>query len=301
VGLRAVLVSLSEQVTGRSRRGLVLLFMAVTAVLLIVCANLANLLLARGAARRRELAIRMAVGANRRRLLRQMLTESALLAGCGGLFGVLLAHCLLRLMLLNAPAGLPRLDEVHIDARVLCFNGLVSVVATVLFGLVPAWRCSHVEPDALLTGGGRTITERRATIRLRSLLVSLEVGLSVGCLTVAGLLLHSFVNFGVVSYAVNQRRSEIGIRMALGASAAEVRRLVVQQGLQPVAWGLAAGLVLGLPARRLLQGLLIGVGTVDVSTIAGVIVLVLTVGVAACGLPVRRATRVDPVVALRHE
>ncbi|MGH9594744.1 MAG: ABC transporter permease [Bryobacteraceae bacterium] len=143
--LLAAIVPLEEQITGRSRLGLTMLLGAVSLVLLIACVNVANLLLARATGRRREIAIRSAIGASAARLMRQALAESLLLAGCGGALGVLFAGVALRALLLSAPVDLPRLDEVHLDARVLLFavalTTLCEVASSATSGANRSSRC----------------------------------------------------------------------------------------------------------------------------------------------------------------
>ena len=192
VELRAALVPLQEQITGRARTGLQLMLAAVGAVLLIGCVNIANLLLARATTRRREMAIRSAIGASSGRLARQMLVESLLLSGLGGLTGVMIAYAAIRVILASAPVDLPRLDEIHLDARVLLFTMGISIVAGLLFGFFPAWRFAQADPQDAMRSGARGATVGKGTGRLRSLLVTLEVGLSALCLVAGGLLLHSF-------------------------------------------------------------------------------------------------------------
>jgi len=194
IELRAALVPLQDQITGRSRTGLELLLAAVGAVLLIGCVNIANLLLARGTARRRELAIRTAVGASRGRLVRQMLVESLVLAGVGGACGVAVAYEAIRIVVAYAPVDLARIDEVHFDARVVLFTLGISIFTGLLFGLFPAWRATQGDPQEAMRSVSRSMTAGRSSGRLRSLLVGLEVGLSAMCLIAGGLLLHSFVN-----------------------------------------------------------------------------------------------------------
>jgi predicted permease len=193
IELFAAMVPLQEQITSRSRRGLQLMLFAVGTVLLIGCVNIANLLLGRANSRRLELAIRSALGAGIRQILPQMLAESFLLAAIGGALGVVVAYAGLRLILARAPVDLPRLDEVHLDFRVLLFAIAISGVAGVLCGLLPAWRFARTQPLAIMKSGTRS-TEGRATGRLRSALIGVEVGLSTLCLIAAGLLLRSFVN-----------------------------------------------------------------------------------------------------------
>jgi predicted permease len=190
--LRAHMSPLQQQMTGRSRQGLLLLLSAVGAVLLIVCVNIANLMLARATGRRREFAIRAAVGASTRRLLRQMLTESLVVAAIGGALGIAIAYGALHLILANAP-DVARLDEVHIDGRVLAVACGLTLLSALLFGMLPAWRASRVDPQEGMRSGGRSATESRRSGRMRTVLVALEVGLSTVCLAAAGLLLNSFV------------------------------------------------------------------------------------------------------------
>jgi putative ABC transport system permease protein len=193
VELRAEMVGLEDQITGRARGGLKLMLAAVAAVLLIACVNIANLLLARAVGRRREMAVRTALGAGAGRLARQMLVESVLLAAAGGAFGMALAYGAVRLMLANAPLDIPRLDEIHPDARLLGFNFAVAAAAGLLFGWLPAWRFAHADPLEAMKSGARGSTGARAGGRIRAWLVAAEVGLSAMCLIAGGLLLHSFV------------------------------------------------------------------------------------------------------------
>lgn len=551
IELRAAIAPLQEQITGRSRQGLLLLMLAVGAVLLIVCVNIANLLLARATGRSREFAVRAAIGASSARLLRQMLTESFLVAILGGALGLAIAAGALQLILANAPADLPRLDEVRLDGRVLAIAFALTLLSAMIFGLIPAWRSSRVDPQSGLRAGGRSATESRQSGRLRALLVAIETGLCTVCLVAAGLLLNSFVRllhvdkgfnpehtitvslnlpatrypdmahrsdflrnvidatralpgvsavgisnllplagegnnnminldgdttpitqrpiadfreinedfframgipivqgraveatdrgrkvsvislaaasriwpgknplgqhyhlgdpsapalevigvvgdvhagslqkqpnptvyvpywqrdqrrtslivrtsmdpsaiagevraeirrldpeipvpqfqsmdeivsasvaqrrfqltlvllfaaialglaslgiYGVVSYSVAQRRNEMGIRMALGATGSDLRALVLRQGLAPVVIGLAAGLAVALAVGRVLSGLLFGVSVADPLTMSVVAAVLLIVAAAACYVPALRATRSDPLVALRYE
>ena len=193
IELRAALVPLQDQMTGRSRTGLELMLAAVAAILLIVCVNIANLLLARATGRRREMAIRSALGAGSGRLVRQALAESLLLSGIGGVLGLAFAYAAIPLILAHAPVDLPRMDEVHPDVRLLLFTVLISALAGVLFGILPAWRFARTDPQEAMRSGARGNTAGRRSGGLRSLLVGLEVGLSAMCLIAGGLLLHSFV------------------------------------------------------------------------------------------------------------
>jgi predicted permease len=193
VGLRAALIPLESQVVGDARGGLLLLLAGVCAVLLIVCLNLANLLLVRLPSRLREAAIRTAIGASRGQLTRQLLTESGLIAVLGGALGIWLAYFGVRWLVALAPPSLPRLDESHIDARVLLLMVGVSLLTGILFGALPAWRVAHADPQQALKQGSGTTTEGGRTRRLRELLIGFEVGVGTLLLIVAGLLTTSLV------------------------------------------------------------------------------------------------------------
>ena len=188
--LQAHLIPLHEIITGRST-GLWLLTAAVGAVLLIVCMNLANLSLSRVAARRRETAVRSALGASRARQFRQALTESLVLAIAGGALGVLLAAWLVQLLVTAAPVDLPRLDQLRLDPTVLGFALVITIAAGLLFGVLPALRLTRHDPNQALRTGSHTVTEGRGALRLREGLVGLEVGVSAALLIVAALLTTS--------------------------------------------------------------------------------------------------------------
>jgi predicted permease len=551
VSLKAAVLPLESEIVGSTRRGLVLLMAAVGVVLLIVCVNLANMLLARVPTRTREAAIRAALGASRWQLFRSMLVESVLLGGLGGVLGVGLGRLAIQWLVRAAPAGLARLDEVRMDSRVLAFAMLLSVLTGVLFGALPAWRMAKKDPQEALKSAGAAPGESRRARHLREGLIGFEVGLSTLLLTVAGLLISSlfhvlrvdmgfatehvltadldlpsqsysapaarlrFYNalierlralpgvhaagwvsrlplggetsvtgidvppgrdvpppanfraaspdyftamgiplvrgrifderdrarnvvvisesvakrfwpgkdpigrtcltywagkkqeevigvvsdihtvkldeppvmmvyvpdwygrmgvpqsagivvrttseehsmasavreaihatdpvvpvvafrpmselvsesvaprrfqtllalsfalsalfltslgiYGVIAYSVEQRRQELGIRAALGARFSDLRRMVLRQGMTPAVAGLVTGFGASLPAARLMEGLLFGISPLDPPTLAIVAFVIMVVAVAACYIPARRATNVDPMVALRYE
>jgi putative ABC transport system permease protein len=181
---------LYDVIVGDVRRALLVLLATVGLVLLIACANIANLTLSRMAAREREIAIRTALGAGRWRVTRQLVTESLLLAFVGGLFGLLLATWGLDALVAFNPGNIPRLTGVRIDAAALSFTLAASVVTGLIFGLVPAWQASRGNLNQ--TTGGRGSAGNVKSARLRSALVAAEVALSLVALIGAGLLIKSF-------------------------------------------------------------------------------------------------------------
>ena len=185
-------IPLQERLTGNLQPTLWVLMSAVGVVWLIACANIANLLLARAAGRTREIALRAALGAGRGRVVRQLLTESCVLAVVAGLAGLLLASTLVRALAALSPANLPGIDELRMDTPVLLFALGLSLLSTMLLGLVPALHGSRLDLSGALKQGGSKATGTRAGARLRSALVVAEVALSVILLITAGLLLRSF-------------------------------------------------------------------------------------------------------------
>jgi putative ABC transport system permease protein len=190
---RSVLTPLAEHLFGPARPVLLVMMLAVLLVLLVACANVAALLLAGAGARQREIAVRLALGASRGRLVRQLLAESALVAGAGGLAGVALALWTIDTLIALVPADVPRLADVAVDARVLAFALALTFAASFLAGLVPALLASKPELTEALGAGARTAEPGRHG-RLRALLVASEVAVAVVLLSGAGLLVRTFQN-----------------------------------------------------------------------------------------------------------
>jgi putative ABC transport system permease protein len=192
-------VSLHTHLVGETGPMLLLLFGAVSFVLLIACANVANLLLASAASRQKEMAIRTALGASRFRVIRQLLTESLMLAFAGGTIGLLLAVWGVALMTKLLPQNFPRVGEINLDWRVLAFTLFASVLTGILFGLAPALQISKTDVQESLKESGRGASGSRRHNRLRNLLIVGEVALSVVLLVGAGLLFRSFMQLQSVN------------------------------------------------------------------------------------------------------
>ena len=197
---------LREELIGDVRTALYVLFGAVLCVLLIANANVANLLLARASVRGKEMALRAAMGASRVRIIRQLLTESSLLAGLGGLFGLLIAQWGTEALIQTVPQNIPRISNIQLDAAVLAFTLIVSLATGLIFGLVPAWQASVVDLNTALKTGARGGTGGEHKHRLRNALVVSEIALALVMLVCAGLLIQSFARLGRVSPGVQTER-----------------------------------------------------------------------------------------------
>jgi putative ABC transport system permease protein len=246
------LVTLRERLVGGTRASLVLLLGAVAFVLLIACANVANLLLARATARQREIAVRAALGASRWRIIRQLLTESLVLSTVGGAIGLLLSFWLIKLLVAVSPPNTPRFDEIRPDLRVFLFTLALVVITGLIFGLAPAVQASRINLNERLKEGGRSGGGGAAHNRLRSLMMVSEVALSFMLLVGAGLLIRSFMRLREVSPGFNPanvlsvRISLPSAKYARGEPRVQMLRQTVEH-LKSLPGVQSAGAVLSLP------------------------------------------------------
>ena len=244
-------VSLQESITGRVTVALKILFVAVALVLLIACANVANLLLARAATRRKEFAVRAALGASRFRLVRQMLVESLVLAFAGGVLGLMLATWTMALLSRVAHETVPRMHGLAINGKILTFNLAVSLLTGVLFGVLPALRSSRTDLHETLKDSSSTTTDTTGK-KLRGTLVVAEVALSVALLVGAGLLVKSLVRLFQADNGFDPNgvlTMELKVSRNRGRNLPELSRLLHQvlQGVQAQAGVEKAALSAAVP------------------------------------------------------
>ncbi|HLN97220.1 MAG TPA: ABC transporter permease [Pyrinomonadaceae bacterium] len=258
-GTGTVLVPLRTQMVGDYQKPLIVLLVAVGFILLIACANVANLMMSRTAARDREIAIRRAMGAGQLRLIRQMLTESVLLAFIGGAAGLLLATWGLQVLLGLTPKDIPRLESVSVDRSALSFTFVVSIGAGLLFGLAPAWHARKLSLNELLHDAGRGIAGAARIKRLRGLLVTAEIALAVMLLIGAGLMLKSFQRLTDVSPGFNPDNlltMAVGLQFVRYQDPAKQVAFFEQalQGIRSLPGVTAAGACTSLPPSYIQQG-----------------------------------------------
>jgi putative ABC transport system permease protein len=245
-------INLQERLVGSMRKSLLILLGAVAFVLLIACANVANLFLARATGRQKEIAVRTALGASRWRVVRQLLTESLLLSAIGGAAGLLFGVWLTRLLISISPANTPRFDEIKPDARVFAFTLALTVFTGIIFGLAPALQASRVNLSGGLKESGRTGSGGAQSKRLRSLMMVVEIAMSFMLLVGAGLLIKSFMRLRDVSpgfspdNVLTMRVSLLPAKYAQGEPRVQLLRQTIDRittlpGVQ------SAGAVLSLP------------------------------------------------------
>jgi len=302
------------------RLTIALMLAATTMVLLIACANAAGLQLARTTARQQELGMRLSLGASRSRLIRQLLTESALLGVLAGATALPVTWALMRLAVIKVTEQLPLeftlVVNVTPDGSVFACVLALSVLAGLAFGLAPALASSRSALFFATRSRGASL--RRGRLRHGRIAVQVAVSVTLriagGLLLAAsfsaaiassiglfGLLLASMGIYSTVSYDVVLRTREVGIRMAIGAQKHDILTVVMHGSLRAVLVGLAAGVVLASGAARLLRGVLYGLGALDLMSFAAASSLFLAIAVASSWIASRRAMRIDPLVALREQ
>lgn len=300
---------IADSFTRRVRPALLVLMAAVGLVLLVACANVANLLLARGTARARELAVRAALGAGAGRLARQMLTESAAIGLIGGALGVLIAWGLTKAVPAWAPEGFPRLDDVRLDVRVLGFGLLLSLLAGAVAGLLPAVRASRAElSPTLRTGDNRSVGSGE---RVRGVLLAFEAALSVVLLIGAALLVRSFVTLANVDPGYDTRNVLTARIYLTGTASTPERRAQLVDSLMgrlrstPVIVAAGAGNMAPLGESSFVSGFSFGHTDAGQEIVARALQYVITSGYAEAlnlrvkeGRAIARADESSPIEAM---
>jgi len=220
------LVPLRTNVSGNIRLSLLVLFSAVVFLLLIACSNVANLVLARAVDREREMAVRIALGASRNRLVRQLLTENSILALLAGFFGLMIADAGLRILISFAPSDIPRIEEASLDGFVLCFTMTISLLTAIIFGLAPIFGKSLSDPNKVMKSGSSRWSTSVAYLRgARNILVILEFSLAVLLLTGSGLLARSFLAIQALDLGFQPKNAlTMTVSYPVPAGTAEARR-----------------------------------------------------------------------------
>jgi predicted permease len=254
-GIKTTIVPLKDEIVGDVRLVLIVLMGAVLFVLLIACVNVANLQLARSTAREREFAVRVALGAQQGRLIRQVLTESVALASLGGALGLLLSYWGAKAAVAAIPDMLPRAENIGLDGRVLLFTTAISLIAGVVFGLAPAFRTSRTDVNATLNQSGRSLVGSHH--KAQAIFVSIEMAMALVLLVGAGLMIrtlvglwnvnpgfnpHNVISFDVTPSASLSRQSPDAIRAAYRQMSATLHTL---PGVQQVSFDWGATLMLG--------------------------------------------------------
>jgi ABC-type lipoprotein release transport system permease subunit len=324
------------QPAGAGARSVLLWLGAAVAIsLLIACVNCANLLVARGLMRRKELAVRAAMGAGRLRVFRLMLTESVLLALMGGAAGVLLAWWGVDILIAMAPGGAAGVNA-GVDVRVLAFTLAISVISGILFGLAPALESIRSDGNELQKRPVNTAPPGLQLLRGANLVAIAQVALALSLLIGAGLMMESFWRarldprfqmrdqmrfettllavfatitlsqaiagvYAVMCQTVGRREREISIRLALGARQGEVVRMVAGQAMLLVGIGSGVGLITGIFASRALAGLPYGVNPADMTTLLAVSAILALAALPASYFPARAASKIKPRLALKSD
>ncbi len=294
-GLGANVRPLHEEIVGDVRPVIVLLQIAVAVLLLIACANVAHLLLGQAAGRQTEISLRLAMGADRSRIVKQLLIETLTLAVPGGVAGLVLAMIGVRALIAVAPADLPRLSEIGIESTTLALAQVLLVGA----GLLLASFAHATRTDLGFAASDRVLAELNL---VPDYLKTLD---ETGVIDPSRKI--RFINtvaaigtYGVMAFAVTSRTRELGVRAALGATPADLIRMVLRQGLLLTATAAAIGLAAAVALTRFMASLLFNVAPTDALTFAVVAGVLAVVAMAASFIPAIRAMRINPVTALRE-